>query len=70
MMKVPIEIIISEMIEERKRKERESEGQRIQLPIPEPPPGYEEDCIANQEDVEEKRGVIIIDIFGDEEEQI
>ena len=67
---VPIEIIISEMIEEQKRKERENEGQRIQLPLPVPPPGYEE-YISNQEkeDVEEKRGVIEIDIFGDDEEE-
>jgi hypothetical protein len=66
MRQIPIEIIISDMIK-KQRKEKESEREQIQLPIPEPPPGYE-DCAGSQDDVEEeKRGVVIIDIFGDEE---
>ena len=66
-MKVPIEIIISNMIKERQRKEKEDESRRIQLPVP-TPLGREEDFASSQEDVEEQRGVVIIDIFGDEEE--
>jgi len=65
-----LDLIISKMIEEEKKRQRESDGHRIQLPlpIPVPPPNYEDP--EGQDNVDEQRGVVIIDIFGDEEEEI
>lgn len=70
MSQIPFDLIISEMIEEEKKKQQiEDEGRRIQLPLPMPvpPPNYEDPD--GQDNVDENRGVIIIDMFGDDEEE-
>jgi len=62
-MLVPIDLLIEQ---ERQRKEREMEQQRpvLHIPVPEYPPDYK----AREPEVEEpQRGVIIIDMFGEEE---
>ena len=58
---VPIEILILEKNKERKRSE---EQPQIQLPMPEPPV-YEEPIEVKED---ENRGVVILDIFGDDTE--
>ena len=49
---VPIEVLIEE---ERRRRKREEQRPFIQLPLPEYPP-------EDEEDVEEERGIVIIDL--------
>ena len=61
---VPIEIIISEMIKDHDRQQVDERPQ-IELPLPAPPP-YEDERVAKDKD--ENRGVVIIDIFGDDTE--
>ena len=56
---VPLEVLI---LEKEKQRQREQQPQQIQLPLPEPPPDYL-DGADKQEG--EKRGVVIIDVFGD-----
>ena len=64
---VPIELVISKMIEDRKRQEIDDRPQ-IELPLPLPPIEEPEQEAVSDED--ENRGVIIIDIFGDDSEDI
>ena len=63
-MRVPLPLLI-----EQEKKRRDSEQQErpvLQIPVPEYPPDY---FRTNQgvEDAEPQRGVIVIDIFGEEE---
>lgn len=51
-------------IKEEVRRRREEEGIPLYLPIPEPPRPLEKPPEENSE----KRGVLIISIYGDEEE--
>jgi hypothetical protein len=62
-MLVPIDLLIEQ---ERRRKQQELEQERpmLRIPIPEYPPDYKAD---EPEMTEPQRGVIIIDIFGEEE---
>ena len=62
---VPIELVISKMIEDRKRQEIDDRPQ-IELPLPLPPTEEPKQKAVSDED--ENRGVIIIDIFGDDSE--
>jgi hypothetical protein len=62
-MLVPIDLLIEQ---ERQRREREMEREQpmLRIPIPEYPPDYK----AHEPEVTEpKRGVIVIDMFGEEE---
>ena len=62
-MLAPIDLLIEQ---ERKRREQELERERpmLRIPIPEYPPDYK----ANEPEVTEpQRGVIVIDMFGEEE---
>ena len=62
---VPIELVISKMIKDRQRQEIDERPQ-IELPLPQPPmPEQEREAVSNED---ENRGVIIIDIFGDDSE--
>tara|TARA_R100001082_G_scaffold102494_1_gene72643 strand:- start:275 stop:472 length:198 start_codon:yes stop_codon:yes gene_type:complete len=63
-MLVPIDLLIEQ---ERKRKQQELERQRpvLRIPVPEyPPDDYRTE---ESEMTEPQRGVIIIDMFGEEE---
>ena len=60
---VPIEVIISKMIKDRQQND---ERPQIELPLPQPPIPEEEREATTDEDT--NRGVIIIDIFGDDSE--
>ncbi len=64
-MRVPLPLLIEQ---ERKRRESEQERERpaLRIPVPEYPPDYYR---TNQEveKAEPQRGVIVIDIFGEEE---
>ena len=63
---VPLEIIISEML---KKKERQiDERPQLELPLPQPIDVEHERAASEPED--ENRGVVIIDIFGDDSEDI
>ena len=62
-MLVPIDLLI-EQERQRKQQETEREQPMLRIPIPEYPPDYR----ANEPEVAEpQRGVIVIDMFGEEE---
>ena len=60
---VPIELVISKMIKDRQEID---ERPQIELPLPQPPIPEEEREATTDKD--ENRGVIIIDMFGDDSE--
>ena len=62
---VPIELIVSKMIKDRQRQNVDERPQ-IELPLPQPPIPEEEREATTDKD--ENRGVIIIDMFGDDTE--
>ena len=60
---VPIELVISKMIKDRQEID---ERPQIELPLPQPPaPELEQEA---KSDEDKNRGVIIIDMFGDDTE--